>query len=84
MVALAAVDASRQTGGQPLSGQPAGSQPAAGQQAAGPTGFSAAGPLKFREQEIARDFGVGYAVASGDVNGDKKPDILDETKRTGK
>jgi hypothetical protein len=33
-------------------------------------------PVKFREQEIAKDFGVGYAVASGDVNGDKKVDIL--------
>jgi hypothetical protein len=33
-------------------------------------------PLKFREQEIAKDFGVGYAVAPGDVNGDKKMDIL--------
>ena len=40
--------------------------------ATGPTGFTAPGPLKFRGQEIARDFGVGYAVASGDVNGDKK------------
>jgi hypothetical protein len=47
-----------------------------GQQAVGPTGFSAAGTVKFREQEIAKDFGVGYAVASGDVNGDRKPDIL--------
>jgi hypothetical protein len=33
-------------------------------------------PLKFREQEIAKDFGVGYAVVPGDVNGDKKMDIL--------
>jgi hypothetical protein len=51
----------------------------AGQQsppAPGPTGFTAAAPLTFRGQEIARDFGVGYAVASGDVNGDKKPDII--------
>jgi hypothetical protein len=37
---------------------------------------AAPGPVKFREQEIAKDFGVGYAVASGDVNGDGKPDIL--------
>src|SRR5688572_31393597 len=37
---------------------------------------SQATPLKFREQEIAKDFGVGYAVTSADVNGDKKTDIL--------
>ena len=37
---------------------------------------AAPGPVKFREQAIATDFGVGYAVASGDVNGDGKPDIL--------
>ncbi len=37
---------------------------------------AAPGPVKFREQEIAKDFGVGYAVAAGDVNGDKKTDIL--------
>src|SRR6187399_1231259 len=48
-------------------------QPAA---AAGPTGFTAPGPLTFRAQEIATDFGVGYAVAAGDVNGDNKTDIL--------
>jgi hypothetical protein len=57
---LGAVDASRQTA----------------QPAAGPTGFTAAGPVKFREQEIAKEFGVGYAVAAGDVNGDKTMDIL--------
>ena len=51
----------------------------AGQQAqppAGPTGFTSPGPLTFREQEIAKDFGVGYAVVPGDVNGDGKTDIL--------
>jgi hypothetical protein len=58
--ALTAVEASRQTG-PPV---------------AGPTGFTTPGPLKFREQEIAKDFGVGYAVAAGDVNGDKRVDIL--------
>jgi hypothetical protein len=38
--------------------------------------FTAPADLKFREQEIAKDFGVGYAVAAGDVNGDKKTDII--------
>jgi len=46
------------------------------QAAAGPTGFTTAPPLKFRAQEIVTDFGVGYAVAPGDVNGDKQVDIL--------
>ena len=32
--------------------------------------------LRFRAQEIATDFGVGYAVVPGDVDGDKRPDIL--------
>ncbi len=32
--------------------------------------------LQFRAQEIATDFGVGYAVVPGDVNGDKQMDIL--------
>jgi aldos-2-ulose dehydratase/isomerase family protein/VCBS repeat protein len=32
--------------------------------------------LAFRSQEIARDFGVGYAVVPGDVNGDGRTDIL--------
>src|SRR4029450_6627143 len=36
----------------------------------------ASGPLQFREQEIVKDFGVGYAVVPGDVNGDKRTDIL--------
>ena len=36
----------------------------------------ASAPLQFREQEVAKDFGVGYAVAPGDVNGDKRTDIL--------
>jgi DNA-binding HxlR family transcriptional regulator len=30
----------------------------------------------FRTQEIAAGFGVGYAVAAGDVNGDRRTDIL--------
>src|SRR6188768_2356825 len=45
-------------------------------QAAGPAGFTSPGALTFRAQEIAKDFGIGYAVVSGDVNGDKKTDIL--------
>src|SRR5262245_65759487 len=44
--------------------------------AAQPTGFTTTPPLKFREQEIAKDFGVGYAVAAADINGDKRTDIL--------
>ncbi|MGH9310795.1 MAG: FG-GAP repeat domain-containing protein, partial [Vicinamibacterales bacterium] len=32
--------------------------------------------VKFTAQEIAKDFGVGYAVVPGDVNGDKRTDIL--------
>jgi hypothetical protein len=44
---------------------------AAGRQANSP------GPaLNFRAQEIAKDFGVGYAVVPGDVNGDGRTDIL--------
>jgi hypothetical protein len=41
-----------------------------------PAGFSANPALKFRAQEIATDFGVGYAVASADINGDKQTDIV--------
>lgn len=32
--------------------------------------------LKFRAQEIATDFGVGYAVVPGDVNSDGQMDVL--------
>jgi hypothetical protein len=32
--------------------------------------------LTFRAQEIATNFGVGYAVTTADVNGDTRPDIL--------
>jgi hypothetical protein len=32
--------------------------------------------LRFRAQEIATDFGIGYAVALGDVNGDGKTDVI--------
>ena len=30
----------------------------------------------FRPQEIQSNFGVGYAVLTADVNGDRKPDIV--------
>jgi hypothetical protein len=49
------------------------SQPPA---ASGPTGFTASPALTFRGQEIATDFGVGYAVVPGDVNGDRRTDVL--------
>jgi hypothetical protein len=41
----------------------------------GAQAVSGAGP-RFRAQEIASHFGVGYAVASGDVDGDGRTDIL--------
>ena len=44
--------------------------------AASQAGFSTPPSLNFREQEIAKDFGVGYAVTAADVNGDKRVDIL--------
>jgi hypothetical protein len=33
-------------------------------------------PLSFRAEQIASDFGVGYAVATGDVNGDGRTDVV--------
>jgi aldos-2-ulose dehydratase/isomerase family protein/VCBS repeat protein len=39
-------------------------------------GASPGAALQFRAQEIAKDFGVGYAVVPGDVNGDGRTDIL--------
>src|SRR5919106_3236401 len=36
----------------------------------------AAPTFQFRAEQIASDFGVGYAVATGDVNGDKQTDIV--------
>lgn len=44
--------------------------------AAARQGATPAASLQFRAQEIAKDFGVGYAVVPGDVNGDKRTDIL--------
>jgi hypothetical protein len=40
--------------------------------------LAAASPatLRFRAQEIASGFGVGYAVAAGDVDGDRRTDIF--------
>ena len=35
-----------------------------------------AGAFTFRGEQIASDFGVGYAVAIGDVNGDKRDDVV--------
>jgi hypothetical protein len=34
------------------------------------------GEIRFREQEIQRQFGVGYAVLVADVNNDRRPDIV--------
>jgi hypothetical protein len=44
--------------------------------AAGGGQTAAAAPVKFRAEQIASDFGVGYAVATGDVNGDGRTDIV--------
>jgi hypothetical protein len=44
--------------------------------AAGMAQDKTSGGSMFRAQEIAADFGVGYAVASGDVDGDGRTDIL--------
>ena len=32
--------------------------------------------FQFRAEQIASDFGVGYAVTTGDVNGDKRTDVV--------
>lgn len=42
-----------------------------GQQAAKP-----GSAIQFRAEQIASDFGVGYAVATGDVNGDGRTDVV--------
>src|SRR4051812_23353351 len=47
-----------------------------GPQASGRQAPPANPALAFRAQEIATDFGVGYAVVPGDVNGDGRTDIL--------
>jgi hypothetical protein len=48
----------------------------AGAHAAEPQAPPANAALSFKAQEIVTDFGVGYAVVPGDVNGDGKTDIL--------
>ena len=32
--------------------------------------------IRFRAEQIASDFGVGYAVATGDINGDGRTDVV--------
>jgi hypothetical protein len=32
--------------------------------------------IQFRAEEIATDFGIGYAVTTGDVNGDSRTDVV--------
>ena len=62
--ALTAGSIAMHGGGQ--AAQPGGAQPAA----------SPHGPLQFRGEQIASDFGVGYAVTTADMNGDKLTDIV--------
>ncbi|HET7696269.1 MAG TPA: VCBS repeat-containing protein [Vicinamibacterales bacterium] len=45
-------------------------------EAAQSSGVTPAPSLKFREQEIAREFGIGYAIAAADINADKQVDIV--------
>jgi hypothetical protein len=40
------------------------------------SGEQAAPQLQFRAEQIAADFGIGYAVATGDVNGDGRTDVV--------
>ena len=42
----------------------------------GVDGQPQAAPQQWRAEQIAADFGVGYAVTTGDVNGDGRTDIL--------
>ena len=41
-----------------------------------PAAAAAAGPLTFRAEQIASDFGVGYAVVTADINNDKRQDVV--------
>ena len=45
-------------------------------QVAGRQAAASPSALQFRAQEIATDFGVGYAVVPGDVNSDGRMDVL--------
>ena len=52
---------------------------AAGHAGTNPEGLQAPQPapaFQFRAEQIASDFGVGYAVATGDVNGDRLTDVV--------
>jgi hypothetical protein len=49
---------------------------ALGAGSAQPSGFSSTPAVTFRAQEIATNFGIGYALAAGDVNGDARTDII--------
>jgi hypothetical protein len=40
------------------------------------TGSAARAPVTFRAEQIATDFGIGYAVTTGDVNGDRRTDVV--------
>ena len=44
--------------------------------APGLPGAAQAPAVRFRAEQIAADFGVGYAVVTADVNGDKRLDVL--------
>jgi hypothetical protein len=39
-------------------------------------GADAKAPFQFRAEQIAGDFGIGYAVTTGDVNNDKRTDVV--------
>jgi hypothetical protein len=56
-------------GGGLVTGAGLGQQPPA-------AGSAAKAPVTFRAEQIAADFGVGYAVTSGDVNGDGRTDVV--------
>jgi hypothetical protein len=47
-----------------------------GHQAAKPSEAKAPSAMQFRAEEIATDFGIGYAVTTGDVNGDGRTDVV--------
>jgi hypothetical protein len=55
---------------------PAPPAPAGTQKAPAAAAAAAAGPLTFRAEQIASDFGVGYAVVTADINNDKRQDVV--------